>query len=84
MEPSLLRDDALTTLLGRGVENSAPDRSLLDAFTSDTARQQAVLGILLRVGADDPAAARRLLDDYITDPTLRRRADQALSENRYR
>jgi len=84
MAPNPLRDDALTALLAARNESSIPDRSLLNAFTSDTARQQAVLFVLLRVNANDPAAARRLLDDYIRDPTLRRRAEQALSENRYR
>lgn len=79
LESGPLRDDALAAVVASQSRNANPDPSLFDAFTSDTARQQAVLRAIYSVARRDRDAARVLLDDYVKDPALRRQGEQVLS-----
>ncbi|MBN1240241.1 MAG: hypothetical protein JXB36_17185 [Gammaproteobacteria bacterium] len=52
------------------------DRSLLAAFSSDRAAQQALLPVVLQRVQRDPEGGRALMDEYLTDPAMRRQAEQ--------
>jgi hypothetical protein len=82
-----IRDGALTTVLVNAAmqKSGALDPGLLNAFTSDAARQQAVLQVVQGVAYNDPARARAVVDG-LTDPSLRaqgeRMLDAARNDNR--
>jgi hypothetical protein len=73
------RDSALTAVLGR-TAGSTIDPVLLDGFSTSQAKETAV-GIAARtIAARDPAAARQLADQHITDPNLRRSVDRFIEQ----
>ncbi len=77
------RDQALVGVfsrLGRDAYVSTIDWQLLSAFESDAARGQAVRQVVSMVGSRDPAEARSLIDRWITDPSMREQAEQALQQ----
>ncbi len=74
----LARDAAITHYLTA----QASEAALLSAYSSDTARQIGIQEALYGISRRDPEAARQLIDDYITDPTLRARAEQVLNLSR--
>ena len=53
--------------------------SLLEAFSSDMARQQAVVSAAYRLARVDRAAADRLIKKYVSDPTLRSQVERNLA-----
>jgi hypothetical protein len=73
------RDAALTgavQMIGRA---ESLDQGLLGAFSSDRAREQAIMRAIPSVAQRDVDEARRLVDDHVTDPDLREQADYMLS-----
>ena len=79
-----MRDSALTTVLTNTAMQKAGalDTALLNAFTSDAARQQAVLQVVQGLAYNDPARARTVIDGYLTDPSLRAQAERVLDAAR--
>jgi hypothetical protein len=69
------RDQALTSLISRSASAGDFDRSLLDAFDSDTAQQNALVGAIPMLSRNDPDEARELLD-LITSAEMRRQAEE--------
>ena len=77
MQAGPVRDAALKGFMS-GMREEPPDAATLSLFSTDGARQEAVVRILDRVARRDQAEAVRLMDQYITDPELRQRAGLAL------
>jgi hypothetical protein len=74
------RDRALTQLLS--ATSATVDAVLVDAY-SDTQAQQRGIGEAVRtIAMRDPAAARRIADQYITDPGVRQSTERFLEQNR--
>jgi len=77
-----VRDVGLTTVLSNAVQRSgALDTSVLNAFSSDAARQQAVMQAVQGLAYNDPARARAVVDGF-TDPSLRAEAERVLANTR--
>lgn len=72
------RDVALASLLPAIASKETPGASLLTAFSSDTARHQAIPQVVYQVARRDPQAARALIDEYVSDEQTRRQAEQML------
>jgi hypothetical protein len=71
------RDMALASALR--VRGAAPlDPALLAAFSQDRARQTAIVNVIFQTASSDPAAARRLLAEHITEPRMREQAEQMI------
>lgn len=71
------RDDALAALLPRRAAVGDPvDGSVLAAFSSAEARQNAIMRVLPALRTRNPAEARRLIETYVTDPVERQRLEQ--------
>ena len=70
-----LRDQALQRLLPVATASGGEiDRQLLDAFSNDMHRQTAVMNAAMMLGNRDRDAARRLVDQYVTDAQIRQQA----------
>jgi hypothetical protein len=84
LPPDDLRNRALTRLLTMtaSVSSTALDPTILNAFGSDSAREQAVLQTVQYVARMDAARARAIADQHLTDTALRAQADEALSSQR--
>jgi len=77
-----IRDGALTPVLSTATQRSGVlDTSVLNAFTSDSARQQAVMQVVQGLAYNDPARARAVVDGF-TDPSLRAEAERVLANTR--
>jgi hypothetical protein len=74
-----LRDQALSLLLSRAAATGRVDRRLLDGFSADVERQRVLVGLMLGVARRDADEARSLLDDYISDATLRQQAERYIA-----
>ncbi len=74
------RDSALTAVLTTTAvrRSGGLDTGLLNAFSSDSARQQAVLQVVQGLAHRDPAGARGVVDTYLTDPSLRAQGEYML------
>jgi hypothetical protein len=77
-----LRDSSLTMLLRTGSSNGTLDTSVLNAFSNEDARQQAVLQAISTTAYAEPVQARRMIDYYVTDPAIRLQAEQMLENAR--
>jgi hypothetical protein len=73
------RDSALTAVLGRTTANTI-DPVLLDGFSNSQARENAVGAAVRMIATRDPAAARQLADQHITDPNVRRVVDRFIEQ----
>jgi hypothetical protein len=82
--PGAVRDSALAVLLtmAPAPATSSLDSGLLNAFSSETARQQAVLQTVQRIAYVDQQRARALADTHITDPELRAQAQRVIDAAR--
>jgi hypothetical protein len=77
LPPGDQRDMALGAALR--VRGAAPlDPALLAAFSQDRARQAAIVNVIFQTASSDPAAARRLLAEHITEPRMREQAEQMI------
>lgn len=72
-----VRDEAVTGIIEYAGFQPA-DEALMDLYSSDTARAEAVVGMLDNIARRDPRTARKLVDDYVEDPALRERAELLL------
>jgi hypothetical protein len=75
-----VRDSALQGLIGRVYRDSVPEASLLALFSSEQAKQQAIMQVIYAIGRDDRDEARRLVQEHISDPAIRRQAQAWLDE----
>ena len=66
-----LQDAALRGLAIAG-GNRGPDPAVWSRFSSDAARQEAVIEVATRIGRYNPVVADSLIDQYLTDPELHR------------
>jgi hypothetical protein len=84
LPPGATRDGALTTMLQATISrgNGGIDTGLLNAFTSDAARQQAVMQVVQGLAYNDPARARAAVETYLTDPALRAQGERAIDAAR--
>jgi len=55
-----------------------PDAELMGAFSDDRARQAAMMSVVLTAATADRAAARRLLETYVSDPRMRAQGEQMI------
>jgi hypothetical protein len=78
------RDAGLLPQVLPAAQRGVFDTALLDAFTSDEARLQAVRSAVPLIARQDPERARALLDNYVDDPEVRREieAQAGLAEPR--
>jgi hypothetical protein len=65
-----VRDAALWGFIPVAFPRSIPESSLLALFSSEEAKQRALAQQIYRIGEEDPAEARRLLDRHVTQPEL--------------
>lgn len=79
-----LRDAALAPLLTATTTRGSdgPDASLLNAFSSDQARQRAVLQVVQGLAYSDTARARAVADAHLGDPNLRAQAERVIEAAR--
>lgn len=74
------RDRVLHTLVAATSHSDGNlDSALLNAFSNDFARQNAVIQAALVKARQDPAAAQALLDTHVSDPNLKARAEEMLT-----
>lgn len=74
------RDAALGQLLAAVARSRTPDRNLLAAFSDDRVRQWAARNAAFAIAQRDADEARAFADAYITDPQLRRTAQQMIEQ----
>lgn len=66
------RDDAIVAIVSSRPDTSMTTRRLIDSVSDTSKRKQAMLGHIQRLARDDPAEAKRLLDDVdLTDAERR-------------
>jgi hypothetical protein len=72
------RDGGLGVLLQRAASNGTVNSRVLDAFSSDEARIQALSSAMPALGALNPELGRRLIAEFIRDPQRRDVAERQL------
>jgi hypothetical protein len=72
------RDTALRGLVGSIPDPMNLDAALMGAFSTDEMRQRTVSGLAGQFARKDPQAARRLIEQYVTDPTMREAAERQI------
>ncbi len=76
-----VRDTALRGVVTNALINRFPvERAWLDAFADSELRQQVIVGTGLPMQGD-ARELRWLIDEYVTDPTLRERGELVLENN---
>ena len=75
------RDAALVQIVGATAGTASGDATLLDAFSSPTAQQAGVNQAVRIIAQRDAAAARRLADQYLTDPGARQAAERFIEQS---
>lgn len=74
-----VRDAALAPVLRADVARTgAMEAGLLGSFSNEPARQHAIADAVIALADRDAAAARRLADQYLADPALRREMERFL------
>jgi hypothetical protein len=79
-----LRDTALSNVLYGIASETTPDGSLLGAFSSDDAREEAIRSVALHLAGRDRDEARVWIDTQIGDPQERERARRALETGAFK
>jgi len=79
-----LRDTALSNVLYGMASTATPDGSLLGAFSSDAAREEAIRNVVLHLAGRDRDDARAWIDAHISDPQERERARRALETGAFK
>jgi hypothetical protein len=72
------RDTALRGLVGSTPDPANLDAALMSAFSSDEMRQRTVSGFAGLFARKDAQAARRLIEQYVTDPAMREAAERQI------
>jgi hypothetical protein len=75
------RDQALSNLVQRSASGGDFDTDLLRAFSSDDARQQALVSAISMLSQTNPAQAEELLDKEVTDTNQRQQLRTMLERN---
>ena len=75
------RDAALVQVVGATAGTASGDSTLLDAFSTPTAQQAGVNQAVRIIAQRDAAAARRLADQYLTDPGARQAAERFIEQS---
>ena len=75
------RDAALVQIVGATAGTASGESTLLDAFSSPTAQQAGVNQAVRIVAQRDADAARRLADQYLTDPGARQAAERFIEQS---
>jgi hypothetical protein len=78
------RDGGLTRVLQRAANNGSIETRLLDAYSSEDSRAQALSSVVAVLGSSNPDLAQRLISEYITDPQQRQSAERQLESARQR
>ncbi|MGI9258265.1 MAG: hypothetical protein ACR2QQ_05490 [Gammaproteobacteria bacterium] len=73
-----VRDAALRGYIREGYRDAVPEAPLLSLFSSEEAKQRAVSGVLYQIGSNDPEQARRLANQHISLPDIRRQFEEWL------
>lgn len=76
-----LRDSALRGFV-RVFDDQVPDQSTLALFSSDEAREQAMVDVIGRVARRDQSEALSLIDEHLSDPLFRRQAEDRVANSR--
>ena len=76
------RDSALLGAVSSIGATESVDQTLLGAFSNERMRQQGVMRAVSSVAQRDSAEARRMIEDYISDPGMRRQAEQMVENTR--
>jgi hypothetical protein len=72
------RDTALRGLVGSAPDPTVLDASLMNAFSTPEMGQRILSGFAGLFARKDPQAARRLMDEYVTDPAMRAEAERQI------
>jgi hypothetical protein len=75
------RDSAVTQLLGTTTVSTI-DHVLVDAYSDAQTRQRGVGDAVRMIASRDPAVARQLADQYLTDPGARQAAERFIEQGR--
>ncbi len=73
------RDSALDGYIQVAAQSGRFDARMLDAYSTPAASQQAVMRAVTQLARTNQQEARRLIDTYITDPNIRRTAEEMLA-----
>jgi hypothetical protein len=79
MQSGASRDSAIDGYVSAMAQSGSFDTRLLDAYSSDSARQQGIRNAILQIGRNDLDEARRLLNQYIVDPEIREQTEDLLA-----
>ena len=82
MPAGAARDAVIGPVLAGTAAKGVPDAALLNAFSSDIARQQGLVRTIFEIAQRSPDNARELVDRYVTDPALRQQAESMLANTR--
>ena len=74
------RDAALGALLANARTSGELDTSLLPAFSTDTSRENAVLGAIYRIAPRNAADARQVAERHLTSPERRQQAERTIGQ----
>lgn len=72
------RDQILGSMLSVTAAAGSVDTRVIDAFSSDEARQRELANIMTGLGSSNPNLGRALIDQYLDDPQYRRLAEEQL------
>lgn len=72
------RDRATDGYVSAAAQAGRFDPRLLDAYSSDQARQQGASRAVIAIARSDPSEAERLLDAYVTNPAIREQTEAQL------
>ncbi|HUF73397.1 MAG TPA: hypothetical protein VMR74_10910 [Gammaproteobacteria bacterium] len=75
------RDAAADGYINAAAQTGRFEARVLDAYSSEQARQQGASRAILMIGSRDPARAEQLLDRHVTDPAIRARTEQQLARS---
>ncbi len=76
------RDSALDGYLLSMAGTGTLDTRVLARYSSDEARQRAVMRAIVEIGIHDPGQASRLIDQHLPDPMTRRMATDEIERRR--
>jgi hypothetical protein len=79
MPPGARRDASLVMLVSASDTGGTPEPALFDAIQSERAKQQAMFVSIASIARRDRAAAEVLLEEQLTDPSLRAQAELILN-----
>lgn len=74
------RDAAADGFLAAAAQVGRFEPRLLEAYSSDQARQRGVSRAITMMARSDPAGATELMDSYLTDPALRAQTEQQIAQ----